>query len=652
MPEAWQRDAAINLRKMNLISRAKNSRLTPCPMKTKPRRLFLFTLYVLAGLSLAAEVTRVDVAQRTDVGGSGYEKITGIVHFAVDPRDPRNRVITDLDKAPVNAAGRVEFSADFHLLRPREAARSNGVAIIDVPNRGGKPLLGGINRAAISEPGADPDVGDGFLMRHGFTLAWVGWQFDVRRQNGALGIAVPAAAGITGLVHASFTPNNREPEQTVTDLAPYMPIDATGTDTTLTVRDGPFGRPKPIARANFKLQGNVVTLPDGFEPGRTYELSYRAANPPIAGLGLAAFRDFATWIRHAPDALAPARYTIAFGQSQSGRFLREFLYDGFNTDERGNQVFDGMMIHIAGGSRIDVNQRWSTVNSVAAYAATEFPFATISQRDPISGRTEGLLDNDRAREHQPKIFFTNTPVEYWGGGRAAALIHTSPDGRTDLALPENQRAYLLSGTQHGPGPFPPQATTGQLPVNPVNYWWAMRSLLLAMDRWVREDTPPPASQYPRLADGTLAPAVTAAFPAIPGVRSPRTISPGHQGNTPVPLLVPQVDEDGNDRAGIRLPDIAVPLATYTGWNFRNAAIGGTGDMVALMGSSLPFPKTPAVRAATHDPRKSIEERYGSKEQYLARVRDVAERLVKNGYVLTDDVPLIVKRAEQAWDTYR
>jgi hypothetical protein len=282
------------------------------------------------------------------------------------------------------------------------------------------------------------------------------------------------------------------------------------------------------------------------------------------------------------------------------------------------------------------------------YNATAFPFADAAQQDPVSGQTEGLLDNERARQNQPKIFYTNTAVEYWGGGRSAALIHTSADGKADVTPPGNVRVYFLTGAQHGPTRFPPRTSTGQQRENPVEYVWTQRALLVAMDHWVKQGAAPPASQHPRLSDGTLVRAERIPFPAIPGVPSPRIIPGARQASTMLPLLVPQVDEDGNERAGVRVPEHAVPVATYTGWNFRGQSIGGPTYLVALMGSSVPFAKTRAERAKATDPRPSIEERYPSKEAYLALARGQPDRLVKGGYLLPDDVPQVMKRVEDQW----
>ncbi len=398
---------------------------------------------ILAARVAGAEVTKVDVASRTPVGGSGYEKVVGTVHFAIDPKDPRNRVIADLDKAAVNAQGKVEFSSDFYLLRPLDAARSNGVALVEVSNRGRKGLLSGFNRApATLDPTTDADLGDGFLTRQGFTLAWVGWQFDVRPDGGLMTMKAPVADRTSIMVRAEFTPNDRGPSMTVADLAAYPPADASGPDTLLSVRDEQFGTPQPVARSEYEVRGNVVSMAKGFEPGRIYQISYRTANPAVAGVGLAAFRDFTSWLKHGQQGSPNAKYAYAWGSSQSGRFLRTFLYYGFNADEKGAQVFDGVMAHIAGAARLSLNERSATPNSLAMFTATGFPYADAATRDPISGRDEGLLDNDRARRHQPKIFYTNTAVEYWGGGRSAALVHTSPDGKADLPLP-GQRPRLL-----------------------------------------------------------------------------------------------------------------------------------------------------------------------------------------------------------------
>lgn len=607
-------------------------------------------LCAFAAPSARAEVTKVDVASRADVGTSGYEKIVGVAHFDVDPKDPRNAVVVDLDKAPTNAAGHVEFSADVYILKPKDPARANGVALVDVLNRGRKVALN-FNSArgpGATDPKTDADLGDQFLMKQGYTLVWVGWEFDVRRSPTAMGIEAPLAKGVSGIVHGDFTPNNKNPEQNVGDLAGYTPANADGPDTALTVRDGAFGTRTTIPRDKYTVRGNTVTMAAGFEPGRTYQLSYRVVDPPVAGAGLLAFRDVATWIRHSPDATVTARYAYAFGESQSGRFLREFLYDGCNTDEKGRQVFDLVWAHIAGAGKISLNERFAEPTSLTMFTSANFPFADQSTRDPISGKAAGLLANEHAIGNEPKTIYTNTDVEYWGGGRSAALIHTTPDGKGDLPLRANERAYLLAGSQHSPAAFPPATTTGQQAANPVNYWWAMRAILVSADNWVRDGKAPLQSRVPRIDDGTLVPIDKVAFPAIPGVQSPKIIQTGRTNGTPIPLLVPQVGPDGNDLAGIVPAEVAVPVATYTGWNFRSPAIGGTHELVTLMGSSIPLPKTKAAREASKDPRLSLEERYASHEAYLTATEKAVDALVKDGYVLAEDKAQVMKRAEDEW----
>jgi hypothetical protein len=611
------------------------------------------------------EVTRVSIAKRADIGTSGYEKIAGTLTFAIDPRDARNAVVVDVDKAPRNATGKVEFSADFYVIRPKDPARGNGSALVEVSNRGNRSL---IRRFNLGGPNPDPDtendLGDKFLMRFGFTLAWVGWEFDVGDAPELLHVTVPVATdagkAISGIVSATFTPNDKTNQTTLRDLSKYDAIDPDGPDSVLTVRPTVLGKGDAIPRGRWHVKGHTVTLDGGFEPGKTYEIAYRAANPPVAGLGFVALRDFGTWLKHQPNDVAAVRYAYAFGASESGRYLRGFLYEGFNTDEHDRQVYDGVLAHIAGAARIDLNRRWATPVTLGVYNATGFPFADAAQRDPVSGATEGLLDNSRARAHQPKILYTNTPVEYWGTGRVAALTHTTPDGAADVPLPDSVRVYFFAGTQHAPGRFPPRTTSGQQPDNPVEYGYVMRALLLALHRWVSMGTAPPASAYPTIKDGTLIKADAIRFPAIPGVQSPRELTGGPRApnrflangggaGAPLPLVVPAVDEDGNERGGIRLPDVALPLATYTGWNFRSPTIGAPRELVSLMGASIPFPLTRAAREAAKDPRRSIDERYPSRDAYLAQIEKLAEALVLNGYLLIDDVPRIVQRSTDTWD---
>jgi hypothetical protein len=623
---------------------------------------------LLMAAGAAGEVARLEVVERRPLldgrifGDAGaYEVLTGRLHFRLDPSDPRNRRITDLDLAPIDADGRVAFAADLVILAPVDASRGNGMALLDVVNRGRMRVLAGFNQATAVGPLATPEeIGDGFLLGRGFTMVWVGWEFDVPAGADLVRIDVPVAASLGGLVRATEVAASNVATLTFGDLGGYTPIDPGAAENTLGVVAHRTGEPlRVVPRDRWRLDGNQVALDGGFEPGLRYELAYRVAGAPIAGVGFAAVRDTVAWLRHDPAAPAQVDSAIAFGSSQSGRFLRTFLYLGFNTDEAGRPVFDGVMPHISGASRIDLNQRWPTTVSVGSYAATAFPFADARLDDPEGGLADGALENARVGEHRPKVIYTNTGVEYWGGARAAALVHTTPDGTADLELPDDTRVYFLAGTQHGPAAFPPTGAAGAALSNPTNYWWTMRALLVAMEAWVRDGTAPPPSRHPRLADGTLVAAAAAAFPVVPGLRSPtdltggvRVANPllesGAAPGTPLPMLVPQVDADGNETAGILPPDVAVPVATLTGWNFRRAATGAPGELVPLLGSMVPFARTEAEREAAGDPRPSLARRYGSEEEYLGRVGLWAVGLVQEGYLLADDLAAIDAEARARW----
>jgi len=427
-------------------------------------RILRFGCVLIAAVACAsycaqAEVTRIEIASRTDVlggkplGAAGaYEKIVGKVFFSVDPAHPRNKAIVDLDKAPRDADGRVTFSADLYVLAPKDAARANGVAFFDVLNRGRKNILRDFNRApAVPDPTAEGDFGDGFLMRQGYTLVWVGWQFDIPRRGGLMALDAPPALdqgkAITGRVSTTFTPNTAEETYALDDMGRYAdttrypPLDPLSAANTLTVRDGFLGAPRPIARDQWQfgrlkdgqlvLDISALYLKGGYEPGHFYELSYEAKGAVVAGLGFAALRDMASAVKHRQGGPIAARYVYAFGPSQDGRFLREFLYQGFNADEEDRRAFDGVISHIAGSARSgDFNSRFARPNGLGFFVASLFPYLDLDQHDPVSGKTDGILMK-LGPDQRPKIFYTNSSGEYWGGGRAAALIHTTLDGGDD-----------------------------------------------------------------------------------------------------------------------------------------------------------------------------------------------------------------------------
>src|SRR6478736_3186727 len=382
---------------------------------------FVLSAIVLAVLAApaTAEVTRVSIASRAVVangqwfGAAGpYEKISGTVFFELDPADPHNRAIADLDLAPRNARGRVEFSADLFILAPQDPARGSGSVLFEISNRGNKGLLTTFNRATGSlDPMLPEHFGDGLLMRNGFTLVWVGWEFDVGPLP-ALSVKAPIAtnngAPIIETIAATFNVDAPAAEVSVSDVPLYPPVDLNDQTAQLTVRDLVWDTPTVVPRASWRFVkpepgsgtgrcgGNAscprLALSSGFEPGRMYELRYRVQNPPVSGVGLAAMRDLASAVKYGNAAIVPARgqYLHVYGASQSGRFLRLFLYDGFNVGEQNRKVFDGVMPHIAGAGRADFNNRFSQAVGLDQYAALRFPFTDASQTDTNTGRVDGL----------------------------------------------------------------------------------------------------------------------------------------------------------------------------------------------------------------------------------------------------------------------
>ena len=593
-------------------------------------------------------VVRVEVLERSDVGKAGYEIITGKLHFEIDPKLPQNAIIADVDLAPVNAAGKVAFVADLRLWKPKDASRSNGAAWVEIPNRGG--------RASLSTT----------MMEQGFTMLNVGWEFDVPAKKDQMRLEVPRArhkdgSAIRGVVSALFAPDKVMEEKELTDLADYPPVDIEGKDSRLIVRDeAAYPAGKEVQRAKWSLQSGRLRLEGGFEPGKTYEVFYLAEAPPVAGLGYAAIRDVVAWLKHDPASPAKVKHAYAFGASQCGRFLRDFVYLGFNTDGQDRMALDGIMSHVAGAGRLVLNQRWSTPRAISGYYTASYPFADTAQADAVSGQSEGILDNPRVK-HAPKIFYTNMAAEYWGAGRVGALTHTTPDGKADIAFPENVRSYFFASTSHGPASFPPTSQIKGSPLaNPVNANPAILALRLAMHRWVSEGIEPPASVHPKLSDGTLVPIREVKWPRVPGMAAPNAVKAGGRVRNPqlpggagegaeLPLLVPQCDADGNDLGGIRVPDVAVPLGTGTGWVFRPAEFGSPHEFYLLRGAWVHFAKTKAEREAANDPRRSLEERYPSKDAYLDQVKAAVQKLIKQRFLTDADLEPQLKQASERWD---
>ena len=664
-------------------------------------RTILTLLTVLCFASSAdARVVRIEVRYRVDLAGGmwfglagAYEKLVGTIYFEVDPDNPANGIITDIGLAPRNADGLVEFHSDFFLIKPKDVWRGNGTVLYEVSNRGGKGLLRYFNRGEGSlNPQTEAEMGDGLLLSNGFTLLWVGWQFDVPDRDGTVRVFTPVATdGVTaieGLVRSEVIVQEREFDRSLADRnhAAYVVADPSDPANMMTVRDG-VDRPRRVVPRNqwrfARLEnGQIVEdrtrvyLEGGFEPHKIYDVVYKAQDPPLVGLGPAAVRDVISRLKYgtAEELSIPAGAidrALAFGSSQSGRFLRTFLYYGFNETEDHRKAFDGIMSHIAGGGRGSFNHRFAQPSRDGhpylnkLYPTDIFPFTDVAQSDPETGMRGGLLDRVEPA-FMPKIFYTNSSYEYWG--RAASLIHTTIDGTEDSPLMDNVRIYSFAGGQHGPGSFPPVQRSGQQLSNPNDYSWFMRSLVLAMNRWATDDSPPPASNYPRISDGELVLPEQLDFPQLPGVGQPAvphkayrvdygpefytrgivTVEPPEVASA-FPILVPQVDADGNETGGLKMPEVAVPLATYTGWNLFNPESGPEDVLSSMQGSYIPFPRTTVERQRSSDPRRAIEERYRSREQYVGLVSDAALPLIDQGYLLAADLAPILDRASEHWD---
>src|SRR5438876_7003419 len=591
---------------------------------------------VLLGVALASSVAapasgavrRLVVESREDVlgarpfGNAGpYEKLTGIVEFALDPAHAANAAIVDLSRAPRDASGRVTASANFMVLRPKTIRREQAVALLEVSNRGGKAALPYFASAAWStDPVTEADFGDALPLRLGLTLIWVGWQFDVATRDGALRLDAPLATDggrpIEGLMRSDWTVD--EPVATLPlghrGHRPYPLANADDPANVLTERDGRLAARRVVPREQWRFveQNTRIARTGGFESGKIYELVYRARDPVVVGIGLAAVRDMMSYAKYDEASPFPVHRGLGLGISQTGRFLRHFLYQGFNTDEARRPVFDGLFVHTAGAGRGSFNHRFAQPSrdahrfSAFFYPTDIFPFAGRSQRDPETRVTDGLFAHE---PNLPKIFFTNTGYEYWG--RAASLIHVTPAGDADIEPLPNERVYHLAGGQHFVVDRPAVSEQSDAVVayrgSPLDFHPALRSLLTRLVEWVREGREPPPSAYPRLDSGTLVALDRVRAPAISGAAWPRvaheayrvdygprwpdgviTLEPPRLGK-PFPVRVPRVDADGNELGGVRSLELLAPLATYTPWSLRRGAANPE-ELVDFYGTFIPFPR--------------------------------------------------------------
>jgi hypothetical protein len=656
-----------------------------------------------------ARITSITITSRTSpaLGGASfaagtYEQLDGVATGEVDPNDPQNAVITDIALAPRNASGMVEYSTDISILKPIDESRGNGVLLYDVVNRGNKIVPSFFN---VGTSAANP-AGDGFLENQGYTLVWSGWQGDLVPQPGQLGIRVPVAHqrngdAITGVVRSEFTLSAPASTQNLTagsssNTPGYPTASLDNSRTVLTERVHQYDPPQVIPGSDWAFADctaqpfpgtpnpqKICLGPNGaggtgFDTNHIYELYYTAEDPLVLGLGFAATRDVVAFLHRSSDPGNPLagaiRHTLLHGTSQSGRWARNYLNLGFNQDETGQIVFEGMNPHI-GSVQGDFNVRFGQPGRLAGtehtekqYPGPDSPLSYEPTYDPYRRQTAGLLDRCRQTGTCPRIVHTMSDVEYWSA--SGAIDTTDPLGTRDLPLPGNVRIYQFSSTQHGG--YSPIAdlptSTGicqQLP-NANSYTYNLRALLVALTRWVVDGTEPPMSAYSRIQDGTLVRPEGVRFPAIPGV----TYDVWHVFNTrllyfrgfefnettesgilfepPIPLalypgLAPQVDQDGNDLGGLRSTTLQAPLGTYTGWNTRRAGFS-EGDSCDLTGSYIPFAVHKADRAPG-DPRPSLEERYGNHAGYVAAVTQAAYALVQQGYLLPADAQATISAAQ-------
>ena len=648
----WRRGAALQLRR-------------PAPDLRVGSAWALLALLAFAA-EAGAQITRIDVQvvespalDGRSFGTAGpYERLRGVMHGAVDPDDPRHREIANLALAPRNAAGRVEYSTTVEIYRPIDMRRWNRAVYHTVPNRGGS--------------GAGEDI----LLEMGFALVRVGWQGDLTPTHTNIVPFLPVArrpdgSSVVGHAMEEFIFNDAE-RVSVARLT-YEAASLDPDRATLTVRHdqaSPRGQPAGLRWGYTSAREIRIERPAGYDGGAIYELVYDAKDPVVMGLGFAAMRDVISFLRYeTADADGDANplafeglpeVAISIGISQSGRMLRDLLYQGFNEDVRGRIVFDGMHPDIAGSRKTFTNYafgqpgRWQKQHEDHFYPGDQFPFTYATLTDPLSGKTDGLLERCSRSDTCPRIVHTDGEAEVWQA--RSSLIVTDPLGG-HLDLPENVRAYVIAGTQHGGGAgvhvATPRAGMCQNLSNPMNLSVIRTALTVALYEWVADGVEPPAGRFPTVVGGGLVRPSELDFPAIPGVAYSGSVNRLHlldHGALPptegdaYTVLVGRVDVDGNMVDGVRHPDLAAPIGTFTGWNLRAEGFG-EGGQCAGTGSFIPFAETRAERVASGDPRPSLEERYPTHDAYVSAVRRAADALVSERLLLRADADQVVRRAE-------
>ena len=630
-----------------------------------------------------------------------YERIDAIAYYSVDPTEDANREITDLDLVTPDADGRVHFFGDFTLLQPADLDAGNRALLVQVPNRG-RRMITHINIGDVpitSGPNIDP--GDGFVFEEGWTVAWAGWQWDVPREEEPFraGLCAPQVPlqkrGSQDKMQLRLQVNEDKTHLPLTDQhvgdfgrhRAIPPLDPQDPRATLWVRDNIYDQPECVDRRDWQfarmekskviVDKDYVWLRGGFQAGRIYDLFYQPHECPVVGAGLLAIRDMASWLRYDPAAPTADRidHVIGEGLSQTGRFWRTFVYLGLNRNEDKKPAVDGILSHIAGAKRGEFNQRYGQPSVQPTPSIGHlFPFADDDQDDPLTGMFDGLLNRQRALGCLPRIIYTNSSAEYWRGD--AALAHTDMIDGDDAEPPQNVRHYLFSGTQHSSGQpvltyTSAQGSKGSNYLNMIDYRPLYRACLVNLLAWVSRDQEPPASQFPRKADGTRLSRRKALeqLSEIPGFNLPdETAMPvmrpldlgadAKKGNPRLPAIlglhkypdwVSALDMDGNEIGGIAMPDIRCPIATHSGFNPRHPQTGGAGQILEYYGSTVPFPRDTIEKSSKADSRPAISDRYKDKDDYLTQVRAAVEELVISGYVLARDIDLCCDNAVRRYD---
>ena len=627
-----------------------------------------------------------------------YDKIRGTAIGALDPKDPKNAVITDIGLAPVDADGLVEYNMDFYILKPSDLSKGNHKVFFELPNRGGKQY-GPLNLSAGgNDPTTAADAGTALLQYQGYTIVWGGWESTVSRANNSMGVTTPVAVNADGSVITGPVYEYLESDSATTAsfATTYTTSTMDTTMATLTVKAHLTDAPTTIPSTGWTWTSptTIALLPAGtnFTAGSIYELVYTANNPWVAGIGLAAIRDLASFLRTATTDVTSGtanplagdvQRMVSFGSSQPARTMNDFVWLGFNEDLNGKQVFDGVFNWVAGGDGVAINYRFEQSGMTERnrqehfYPEGIFPFAYATITDPLTGKTDGRDSRCSVSNTCPKVMNVNSANEYWV--KAGSMLHTDATAN-DLPDAVNFRTYLISGSQHGgPGAANSLGVCQQF-VNSTDQFPALRALFADLDEWI-DGTAPPDSKVPRREDDTAAFAQTTAnsplgigvvpqadlgFPTIPGVlytglvtvhnvfnwgaqfdEGIISVEPPQATGKVYPNFVSKVDSDGNELAGIRLPPVAVPVATTAGWNLRSTALGGP-DGCESSGTLIPFAPTAAARTLPTgmDPRPSLDERYGSHAAYAAAVEMAATQLQNERFLLPIDVQTYITNAQK------